>query len=58
LGELRETSITPYHNHTLPANDTEDLSVASFDASHKSSGKVADDNDSLAMAQASIAGMG
>jgi len=40
-----------------PAIDTEDLSVTSFDAGHKPSGKVADNNDSLAMAQASVAGM-
>ncbi len=30
-----------------PAIDTEDLSIASFDAGHKPSGKVADDNDFL-----------
>jgi len=39
-----------------PAIDTEDLSVTSFDAGHKPSGKVVADNDSLAMAQASVAG--
>jgi len=40
-----------------PAINTEDLSIASFDAGHKPSGKVIDDNDSLATAQASVAGM-
>ncbi len=40
-----------------PAINTEDLSIASFDAGHKPSGKVVDDNDSLATAQVSVAGM-
>ncbi len=35
-----------------PAIAIEDLSVASFDAGHKLSGKVADGNDSLATAEA------
>jgi len=43
-------------NDALPLTCTEDLSVTSFDAGHKPSGTVADTNDSLAMAQASISG--
>ncbi len=39
-----------------PTIDTEDLSIASFDTGHKPSSKVADDNDSLATAQASVDG--
>jgi len=40
-----------------PAIDTDDLSVASFIAGHKPSCEVADDNNSLATAQASVAGI-
>jgi len=40
-----------------PIIDTEDLSIASFDAGHKPSGTAVADKDSLATAQASVAGM-
>ena len=51
-------NLTQTEDVNQPAISTEDLSVVSFDAGHKPSGsKVADDDDSLATAQASIANM-
>jgi len=40
-----------------PTIDTDDLSVASFNTGHKPNGKVTANDDSLAMAQATVVGM-
>jgi len=47
--------LTQREDVNQPAIGAEDLSVVSFDASYKPSGKTADNNDSLATAQASVA---